>query len=239
VIDTWICYAIAAAIGAAIGGAVYANNVGPTLGQLPDWHGVDVANEYKATIQESATNAGIESIALAAGLAVQSQWCCGPGDFIEKFVQQDRQPSQGIAQLRPDEAGYFANGRYGPFNESASVSALAQKMKVSADKCSGCSTTDRFIALGLGHNSPVGNLSRNKDGSVDWNKYFANAGESTDPRLRARMAFGNSMVWDRFLLKVFINDLLELRDQGWTLPDDLNIPYMQCLANGSNSSCTP
>jgi len=56
--------------------------------------------------------------------------------------------------------------------------------------------------------------------------------------LRARMTFGNSQVWDRFMLKVFINDLLELQRQGWNLPSNLNIPYMQCLANGDSSSCT-
>ena len=169
---------------------------------------------------------------------MQRQWCCSVGDRVERDIQKDPNPSQGPAQLTPGEAAYFPNGVYAPFDDNASISALAQKMKVSADRCSGCSTTDRIIALGLGHNSPVGKLPRNKDGSIAWNKYLNDAGEATDLRLTTRMAFRATKVWDRFLLQVFINDLLELQYQGWTLPDDVNIPYMQCLANGS-SSCTP
>jgi len=248
-IDTLVCLLLIGG-GAIAGGAAYEYWIGPNYGQRPDHRGVEAANERWATIAGAALDVNIPPIALGAGIAVQSQWHLVSGGLQDAGERSlgDTNPSQGIAQLTPGEARYFPNGVYAPFDDNASIAALGNKIKESSEACLNCSITDQFIVMGLAQNGfgpgAVQSLPRIQGSNqVDWNTVFNN-----DPdhflskewsRLYTRAWRGESTSWLRFILQVFTNDLLELQAQGWEMPAGVNISYMQCLASGTNSSCTP
>jgi RHS repeat-associated protein len=238
-LDTLVCVAVAIAGGIIVGKLAYDHAVGPALGQMPDSTGIADANKYRASI-EAAAGQDLPPIAVAAGLSVQDQWCCGIVDHGEVW-SGDKRPSLGIAQLTSDEARYFPNEDFQPFDANASIIALAAKMKGAADNCAGCSTTDLFIALGTAHND--GAISAepiNGDPQYrDWDTYFNNKADMGGLR-GLRLLLSNSRTWERHLLRLFINDLKELANQGWELPDNLDLDRMQCLADsGKISTCNP
>ncbi len=249
-IDTLVCLLLIGG-GAAIGGLTYEYYVGPSTGQRPDHKGAEAANERWATIAGAALDVNIPPIALGAGVAVQSQWYFAPVQGLQDTGERalgDTNPSQGIAQLTPGEARYFPNGVYAPFDENASIAALGNKISESVGACSNCSITDQFIVMGLAQNyflpDSVAALPRIQGSNqVDWNTVFngdpSHLWSKELPRLWTRGIRGESTSWLRYLLQVFTNDLLDLQSQGWEMPAGVNISYMQCLASGTNSSCTP
>ena len=210
----------------------------PLFGTGPDLLGLQVAQNHQELIGNYATT-DVSAIALAAGIAVQSQWMIQ--DVIESQI--DTNASLGIAQMTPGEMQRYAGGG-SALDPNLAVQALSKKIGDAVAACTGCSTTDKFIIAGVAQNGrmnpkEVGNILKSpyrSNGEIDWVRYFAKL--TTNPEgakgkwLSVR---SNNRPWDLFQVQLFLNDLLALQELGWQLPPDLNIEYMQCLAAGSPS----
>ena len=213
------------------------------LGNAPDYRGLGVAQSNRATIEAYASQ-NAPAIAVAAGIAVQSQWGPGLQDWAEEHVFGDTNPSQGIAQMTPSEMQKYLGGG-SAFDSNLAIQAMARKIGASVGACVGCSTTDKFIVAGMAQNgflpSDVSYVLEKyrKDGIIDWSGYFAKqeapSGGAKNNWLALRSG-GRS--WNLFQLQLFLNDLMALKEKGWELPSDVNLSYLQCLTSGA-SQCNP
>jgi len=201
----------------------------------PDPTGVTIANDNKQTIQDAAAAAGFEHpTALAAGIAVQSQW--SGLDVIDQFRSDEA--SLGWGQIKKREANDFPYYRYGydPGNNFESAIALANKMKYGLADCSGCSTTDMYIAMAISQNDK-GAYAPKVGENRDWYAFFDKAYPASLQN-RWRTIFRPDSKWPRFQLRQFTSDLQALHNLGWDLPPDLNLNYMNCFADGGKD-CKP
>ncbi len=212
--------------------------VSPALGLQTAPLGVDVAEQHQDAIKAAASDQ-VSAIELAAGVAVQS-----PMDYLENNTLVSLYPSNsvGITQITPGESSYFEGGpgNYRPGDPTWAIQTMENKMAAAAGACSGCSATDRFIALGIGQNEGVGDLSKYmKNGSVMWDEYFAadvRSGERPDVELRELL--NNVPSWKLANLRMFMSAIDQLMARGWSLPDGVDLDYARCIAD-QGSSCTP
>jgi hypothetical protein len=212
----------------------------PAAGLGADSMGVHWAVHWSYEIDRAAAKAGIEPIMLATGIAIQSQW--SGSDSIDEIRRRNgRDSSMGIAQLKPSEARFFEDGEWSVFDENQ-IRAMGNKIKESVEACNGCTTTDKFIVAALAQNAfyvdGVRSLLRNADNSVNWNEYFKSLPTVSDSAQKIRTTLLPCKSWECFQLRMFVNDMLALRDKGWEIPSDVNINYMQCLADG-RTDCKP
>ncbi len=236
----WIGRISAAVQGIIVGKIAYDNWAGSYFGNLPDFRGLTVAESYKVEIAAASSNTGVSEIAIAAGIAVQSQWCCGLSDWVEVNIVRDTNPSQGIAQLTPGESELFPEGKYKPFDAAPSAEAMGKKMQGAANQCVGCSPTDKFIAMAIGQNGftiDPREIPFTQSGKKDWAAYFSEATKKQTGRIDTvirRMAQGVES-WDQMQLILFLHDLEGLMAQGWELPEGIDINYTKCVASDSGN----
>jgi hypothetical protein len=196
----------------------------------------------RAAIESYAQSEDVSAIIVGAGIAVQDQWAFQ--DWAEVSLQHDADPSLGIAQMTRGEMQKYAGGG-SALNSDLAVLAMSRKIKESVSACTGCSTTDRFIVAGMAQNGfgaqavkDVLRDYRDGDGAIDWNKFFASQTGSSNSAKDKWLAFrSGGRGWSRFQVQLFLNDLLALQQEGWQLPSDINLPYMQCVASGA-SECS-
>ncbi len=217
-------------------------NLPPLFGTGPDSRGMWAARGNRATIASYAQSEDVSAIMVGAGIAVQDQWSFQ--DWAEVNLQHDTDPSLGIAQMTRGEMQKYTGGG-SALNSDLAVLAMSRKIKESVLACIRCSTTDKFIVAGIAQNG-FGSVAvqdmlkryRGSGGAIDWNGFFAS---QTDPHNSVKdkwLAFRSSgRGWSRFQVQLFLNDLLALQQEGWQLPSDVDLPYMQCVASGA-SECS-
>jgi RHS repeat-associated protein len=239
--------------GAVVVGGVVAFNVhyGPhpvaaMFGNGPDSRGIRIAQAHQSLIVDNTTEQ-VPPIMLAGGIAIQAQWSGFPVDTFEGIKGDPPEKlSQGIAQIMPSEVATFRQEGYiiggNPASDpGAAVQAMYAKIHRSVAACTGCSVTDQFVVAAIAQNgfSPetVGKVLEgygNGDGTINWGRYFATldapSGGWRAPFLAYRSG-GRS--WYQFHLQLFVNDLQALIGMGWTLPEGVNLEYMQCVASGA------
>jgi hypothetical protein len=206
------------------------------FGVIPDYRGVATAEQH---IPQGNDIRGVDATVVAAGIAVQSQW------YGEYKDSRDTAPNGGnsglgIAQVSDPQMEHY-NEKYGLEGDqqdpSVAVQAMALRIKEVQAACSGCNGRDMLVAAGLAQNGPgfsaatMGFLSNPKngfvgEGGINWSKYFDGLDSKSNPLLNLR-AVGNHNFDTRFMLNLFVNDLRELYNRGWTLPygvteDDLD-----------------
>lgn len=79
----------------------------------------------------------------------------------------------------------------------------------------------------------------NQDGSVNWQKYFEDQGprplEGNATNLLSRLVQNLRAMpgnFERqFMLQLYVNDLKLLQTRGETLPDGVDLEYLECLAD--------
>ena len=248
-VDSGGHFAIPAFIVIGVGIAVVAggiataqHNLPPLFGTGPDYRGMWAARGNRATIESYAQSEDVSAIMVGAGIAVQDQWSFQ--DWAEVNLQHDVDPSLGIAQMTRGEMQKYAGGG-SALNSDLAVLAMSRKIKESVAACTGCSTTDKFIVAGMAQNGfgsgavlDVLKQYRGGDGAIDWNGFFASQKDSRESGKDKWLAFRSSgRGWSRFQVQLFLNDLLALQQEGWQLPPDVNLPYMQCVASGA-SECS-
>jgi hypothetical protein len=226
------------------------------VGLAPDLGGIANATVYAGPINAAASGSGVPAIYVAAGIAIQSQWCCSLGDVGQfmlndighDITRQSDDSSQGIAQMTKAEMAKFAGGQR-RFDNSAAIGGFAAKIADAIARCENCGATDSFIAAGIGQNyldvKSVVN-SYMQDGKIAWGAYFdKQGGFKIEPNLNPIMALKrnneNAMSggrgWDLHLLRKFHWDILSLVKLGWKLPEGVDMDYIGCLAKDGGASC--
>lgn len=209
----------------------------PLFGTGPDRDGLRVAQDHQDLIDDYAT-ADAPAIALAAGIAVQSQWMIQ--DVIESRI--DAEASLGIAQMTPAEMQKHVGGG-SALDPRLAIQALSRKIGEAVAACTGCSTTDKFIIAGVAQNGrmdryEVGRIldGYRKNGQIEWGSYFVDLQPDISGGKQMWLEFRTGgQAWELFQVRLFLNDILALIKAGWQAPPDLNVEYMQCLASGAES----
>jgi hypothetical protein len=187
----------------------YLNNIyAHFYGLTPDNNGIDYA----------VLNVDKSNSLVAAGLAVQSQWY----NYIWDNQYNPAASSYGPAQATEEEL----NGR-NPHDPDVAVSIIENRINTVLDKCPTCTDRDRLILAALAQNGSeyaldaLNNVSNYydllPDGGYDWESYFNTLNESGgyyDER-----ATGHHNFASRFQLHLFMNNLEELRNRGFELPN--------------------
>ncbi|MFZ1476044.1 MAG: RHS repeat-associated core domain-containing protein, partial [Anaerolineae bacterium] len=204
----------------------------PLFGTGPDRDGLRVAQDHQDLINDYAT-ADAPAIALAAGIAVQSQWMIQ--DVLGQY--KDADPSLGITQLRRSHL----NGG-DPRDPNQAVPAFAKMIGAAVAACTECSTTDKFVVAALAQNQVIGAdwvtkvLAKSRDnGQINWGNHIAQLPGVQDVRGPWLSLRAGGRPWTLFQVQLFLNDLQALIEAGWEAPPDLNIGYLQCLASGAEN----
>ena len=212
------------------------------LGQLPDYRGICIAEKNMDSGGYDYLNTYV-----AAGIAVQSQWygwvkdsryspkykydetglgCAQVSDiqmntpYTEPIILKDNAgkpilDSNGKVQIKGYGLGLEGQDQMIP---AVAVTAMWRRIRQVTDECTRakCSSTDIFIASALAQNSSLDwktvklwtpNIKRKKSSTFagitfDWDGIFLEVGD-----------FGS-----HFELKLFSNDVRELRKRGWYVP---------------------
>jgi RHS repeat-associated protein len=126
-----------------IGGGLFAAH---TFGWLPDYRGIATVAKFM--------NLASDSILVAAGIAVQSEWNipvwdshARPGDLSNSGL--------GIAQISDSqmENEYMLGGQ-NQDNPAVAIQALQIRIGLVQDACAGCNARDKLIAAALAQNGP-------------------------------------------------------------------------------------
>jgi hypothetical protein len=226
---------------------------GALLGTSPDYRGIRIAEQHKATIQ---ANAGENHpTVIAASIAVQSQWNGFPLDYVLAGLDyvlngKEASPSFGIAQLTQkqlDEWGIAGT----PFQTDVAVKGMDKRIAEVVNACKRCDDTDKLIIAamaqngGFNANSVAAILKSTKyqtDDGIDWEMYFKDqmqlSGKNPGNFFYNFRAFQQNYN-TQYMLRLFTNDLQVLVEQkGWEAPPGYDPAYFQCLANG-DEGCEP
>jgi hypothetical protein len=140
-----------------------------------------------------------------------------------KLVPSDTDPDALRSRLQSDPV----------FNVKMRAALMAQELA----KCVGCSKTDQYIVLALAQNDTFVAEGFQKYG---WDKILQ-ADDETRPgdfksqfRDPINRLLGQGWHYGRmrFELREFVAQLRKLQSQGATLPDGVNLDYIECLGNG-------
>jgi hypothetical protein len=107
--------------------------------------------------------------------------------------------------------------------------------------CQGCNGIDKVVVAALAQNKQISigtisQLSRGAKGQgIAWNDYFKAPPTSKgqlDAQVREQLT---GMKYKNLVLLKYIQDLKELNQEGWDLPDDINIDDLDDLEDLANS----
>lgn len=236
--------------------------VAVALADVVDSHGWAYEPEYhKQYIEQTASRHSVvlPPTALGAALGVQAEgqiWAADVGQAMFKglfgdLLHMGNTASVGPAQMRPGE--YNSHDTWTLLNNhEAGIEALAAKMAAADQEFMltseaynyKSSMTDHMIVLAIGQNSgPFGaqSLFGNyyKSGRIDWAAWFA----GDDRNAAAQTCPGNCRGWAdyqrlhmgglRSNLNSFLQQLNELTEYGWQLPEGVDWDELDRLAGGS------
>lgn len=180
--------------------------ISTALGSRPDYEGILITMALTDT----------DNAVVAAGLSIQSEfpWAIIGGD------------ATGFAQALPDELGPGEN----PFSPSDSVNIMERRIMDAINACRGCETeTDNLILAAIAQNGgldlkTIRHLPTiEKNGPIDWELILGEwGGNTTDSWALARQNITDMNYNTKFMLKLFMNDLEVLLDQGYTLPEEFD-----------------
>ncbi|MCL4527873.1 MAG: hypothetical protein M1282_00475 [Chloroflexi bacterium] len=185
------------------------------FGRGTDSRGIRLAQENMQAIQNAGLQNNVPPIAIASGIAVQSQWGEYPWDDFEQAIadtvnpvtnlllhKEYIHPSYGLARISPDEMKMLdINGN--PNDPAVSAEAMAKRIELAVNACRNCSADDKIIIAGMAQNG-VGFTAMNvkdilnpkygyqsPDGTINWNSYFdsqkAKSPKSLLDQLRIRL----------------------------------------------------
>jgi len=196
---------------------------GSWYGQYPDYRGVDTA---KKNVEKTKSGS---STVTAAAIAVQSQYYLGGAeDFVTRHITKG---GLGIAQISDEQMKVLVPGG-DPTKLADAVRAMEMRLENGAAACINCNDTDKLIAMMVSQNGPgvdprdISSLKWVGDIKIpgrykDWSKYFDLRNLSDNPILNDRA--GNNYQYDtRFMVRLMYNDIFELHNQGWVLPEGIN-----------------
>jgi hypothetical protein len=203
------------------------------FGITPDYRGLAIAEKYM--------NPKTDSAIVAAGIAVQSQWY-GPWDTHQNPLASPTSSGLGIAQVSDSQMIAYGLSGLNQDDPEVAIQAMTIRIEMAVNACKGCSARDQLIVAALAQNgyfqSPDGVRSilkdyMQEDGKVNWASFFDSLnkkGNILDIR-----AIGHHQYDTRFMLRLFMNNLKELHNRGWTLPDltENDWKYIENLQWGS------
>jgi hypothetical protein len=179
------------------------------FGVRPDVEGAMVASAV--TMNQDS------DILVTTGIAVQSEypWGIAFGD------------ADGWAQATFTE---LMDGQGNPYSPGVATTIMKNRIYGAIDNCRLCNNgtndgVDKLIVAAIAQNGyglDFKSLPK-KDGNINWEKFFAgNVGSSTsDPYAQLRQTVTGMDYNAEFMVKIFIQDLRYLMDQGYDLPDGI------------------
>jgi RHS repeat-associated protein len=184
------------------------------LGILPDYRGVDFAEEHVTD----------QNTIVAAGLAVQSEW------YVEWWDKPSNElsSSYGPAQITQAEIQAYGLTSQNLQDPGLAVQVMTRRINDVVSACSGCIDRDKVILAALAQNGSEYALNaladvsgpqygRLEDGGLNWEKYFNSL--NSKGNLYDLRAIGHHNYDSRFMLHLFMNNLKELEKRGWNLPE--------------------
>jgi RHS repeat-associated protein len=200
------------------------------LGGAPDYDGIATAEEH---VPQGGSIMGVDATAVAAGIAIQSQWYRTCTDTRDGWLSTSSS-GLGIAQVGDEEKNALGFAGQNQEDPSIAVLLMAARMNsamgiMESNFGENFDSQDRFITAALAQNGPGFtpndvNKWRGPDGSPDWVAYFRSR---TNPpsafTAKVRQQLSGLQFDTQFMLQLFINDTRELYERGWTLPFDLSI----------------
>jgi hypothetical protein len=205
--------------------------------KAPDYRGIDLA------VTAMGGNGDIE---VAAGLAVQGEYSGALDDAagnIMSIVQGPGHSGYGIAQASSNEI--TALGLKGdPHDPSIAVKVMQARIENAQGLCQNCTAKDMLIVAALDQNgggqiSPqdIKDLSNGANGGgIDWKSYFkappTSAGQID---AQVRVPLSGLKNYKSLLLLKYVQDLREIVNRGWDLPDgvtEADLNDMEDIANG-------
>ncbi|MBI3160260.1 MAG: hypothetical protein HYZ26_11745 [Chloroflexi bacterium] len=209
-----------------------ADDVDIWLGNAPDCDGIEIAKEHVVNKNGTAL--------VAAGIAVQSQWLQSEETERKHHeINPNSSSGYGIAQASYSETD-------DPFDPQNAIEVMETRIENALQPCTGgvivCTATDMIIIAALAQNnildaSAVTGLANNEEREPRWIAYFR--GQSEPNPLSGLSAWlretqTGQRFQGSFMLRLFLNDLYELLDAGYTLPagfDVVDWEYLEYLAN--------
>jgi RHS repeat-associated protein len=154
------------------------------LGLAPDYRGISTAETYMDPQKDSIT--------VAAGIAVQSQWY-GLAD-TRIFAPNGPNSGLGIAQVSDSQMAEYGLAGLDQTDPKIAIQAMQARIGLVQGACSGCSARDQLIAAGLAQNgsgftaASMSYVVRKYMGygSINWSGYFAEPRTPSDPIARIR-----------------------------------------------------
>jgi len=197
------------------------------IGRLPDFQGINTAEKY---VTKGEDVLGVDATAVAAGIAVQSQWYRSITDSRDGWLSGSSS-GLGIAQIGDSFMMQYFPGQ-DQEDPYVAVQAMAKRISIAIEVVTGLfpdnfSNRDRFITAALAQNG--GGFTPNDmqwhvsgDGTPDWGSYFNSRSNSKDPVSRIREILTGRQFDTQFQLLLFINDVKELNNRGWDIPFGLS-----------------
>jgi hypothetical protein len=195
------------------------------FGIAPDYRGIATAGKYM--------NPQTDNVLVASGIAVQSQWAGGPQDDPNVMAVYDKvstalghdpgEHAYGIAQ-----ASYSQTNGGDPFDPAVAIATMNARINTALDKCGQCqSGADKLIVAALAQNgSEFGGkgafkgLPENSGGTINWANYLSQNGNGSGDRLaQFRQSVTGMNYGTTFMLKLYLQDLRVLMQQGYQLPE--------------------
>jgi hypothetical protein len=216
----------------ALGSVLFGGLILEANGVIPDMYGIHIAEQY-------VPNAGdAMSTYTAAGIAIQSNWYPA-GDI---YYSDEDNSGRGFAQVSrnqlDNELGMPGSDPYDP---AVAAEAMKQRITLVVGNCnkSGeitCSSTDIFIASALAQNGPGFTSANLKDLLNSPNRKEFDANNPNQALLPWESDWFNlgdkkNRDYDRFMLKLFSNDVKQLNRNNWYTPD-VDWDYIHNLYKG-------
>jgi hypothetical protein len=229
-----LCYVAAYVIGVIVGTVTYDQVVAPALGRSPDNRGIDNVGKYM--------NPATDSITVAAGIAVQSQWY-NPLTDTRNSPLSGENSGLGMAQVSDAQMKEYGLGDLDQEDPSVAVQAMQKRIQLVQDACVGCGATDLLVAAALAQNgsfftsdsmTDVMERYQGDNGNIDWATYF-NQSFSETWYANVREGLTSLEYNTQLMLLLYIQDLRELYNNGWALPDGIteeDLDYLEDLATG-------
>ena len=182
------------------------------FGWAPDDKGIATANKYMDRKRDS--------VFVAAGIAVQSQWH-GPWDTRRgaKVIESITGGTSGIGIAQVKNKQMKSYGLEGRNQEEPSVAIQAMTTRIGqvVNACKGCNPTDKLVASALAQN---GGFERKNmlavlqnegyqmpEGGIDWGEYFDHefSNPAPDPIAHFREQVTGLQYNSQFMLRLYTN----------------------------------
>ena len=194
------------------------------FGTAPDAHGIGNAEQYVSNSGDAM------STYTAAGIAVQSNY--EPlGDIFFRDSYKSGFGKAQVSQYDLDSEEFGMKGA-NPFDPKVAVAAMQKRISLVTDMCNGrCSQTDIFIASALAQNT--GFKKENMQNLVNGVYGMPDTNDPTKAFLpwETFLDAGNNS-YNRLMLQMFKNDVRELGNNGWYVPNNVDLDYIDNLSEG-------